>query len=502
MKLNFLTKSLVVILILFLGILVASPRQDPDMWWHIRLGQEFVENGNLQNASTFTCKDETWINYSIASDVIIYLIYKVAGLAGIYFLSYLVLMLGIYLTYKLIQKLIGQKIDPVLSIFYFVSSIVFLNIFSAVRPQLFSYLYVVVLIYMLFPKASPRFSKFEWVKLLIISVVFINLHSAFVSGYLVILIFLLKNVIQSALKTIEHTTRENFLGLLSLILHYLAVGISLLLITGLNYWGFDVWGEIMRGLSTEHIASINEWKDIDFNNLNYFIYFLMIATIIFFRNHLKNHQSLLIYLIPFSLMSFLSIRNIFYNIPILLTLFFVMAHYLKSNLGKDVIEILSSKVFKRLLILYFALIFSLLIIETISRIEIFISMNQNQEKIENKNEYPVRALSIIKTQLSDKNFFNNYGWGGYLSYKAPEQKWFIDGRMTAWQCDGNFIDSEIMSDYFEIENLGSKWKQTMDHWNINAVLIKPNSDLAVLLGELPEWQLAYKDSVAVVFIRN
>ena len=36
--------------------------------------------------------------------------------------------------------------------------------------------------------------------------------------------------------------------------------------------------------------------------------------------------------------------------------------------------------------------------------------------------------------------FNNYGWGGYMEWNAPELKPFIDGRADIFIYNGSFDD--------------------------------------------------------------
>ena len=47
--------------------------------------------------------------------------------------------------------------------------------------------------------------------------------------------------------------------------------------------------------------------------------------------------------------------------------------------------------------------------------------------------YPVEAVKYLKTQITEGNVFSDYGWGGYLIWKYPEKKVFIDGRMPSWR---------------------------------------------------------------------
>jgi hypothetical protein len=50
--------------------------------------------------------------------------------------------------------------------------------------------------------------------------------------------------------------------------------------------------------------------------------------------------------------------------------------------------------------------------------------------------YPKQEVAYLKTHLPTGNLFSIYDWGGYLIWKLPEKKVFIDGRMPSWRWQG------------------------------------------------------------------
>jgi hypothetical protein len=47
--------------------------------------------------------------------------------------------------------------------------------------------------------------------------------------------------------------------------------------------------------------------------------------------------------------------------------------------------------------------------------------------------YPTAAVEFLKNNEISGNVLSEYGWGGYLIWKYPEKKVFIDGRMPSWR---------------------------------------------------------------------
>lgn len=499
MKINALKKLAVLITLFIISFSVISTHQDPDMWWHIRLGQEYVEQGNLQNTSTFTCTDKTWINYSLNSDIIFYHIFKVAGFSGLYIFVYLIYILGIFITYGVLRKYLGREPDFPIKIGFVLISSTFLNIFFSVRPHIFSYLYVTLVMLFFSYKVNRQFSSKEILILSGISLIFANLHSGFFMGYAVIGLYLLANIVTEFINYYKNPLKENLVVLVNLFKNYLILGVLLTAVSFVNYWGIGLWQEIIVQLTSTQNQSISEWHSINLKNLFFFIYFFACAIVIYFRNILGKNQTLLFIFIPLTLLSFQSIRGVLNNIPIFTVLLFIIVQSGYSKLSSELNEIFKNKSFRILGTIYGFIILFVLFSVSLNKLAHDIASIQNFEIEETKSEYPRNALKFIQENLADKTFFNNYGWGGYLTFKAPEIKWFIDGRMPAWQCSGNYINNEIMEDYLEVENLKSNWMSVLKHWNIDAILVKNDSKLANALSELPSWQLAYKDSIAVVF---
>ena len=55
-------------------------------------------------------------------------------------------------------------------------------------------------------------------------------------------------------------------------------------------------------------------------------------------------------------------------------------------------------------------------------------------KVEIKKEnFPDKTFTYLKEHKIEGNILNRYGWGGYLIYKMPEKKVFIDGRKIVFK---------------------------------------------------------------------
>src|SRR3989344_9636631 len=79
--------------------------------------------------------------------------------------------------------------------------------------------------------------------------------------------------------------------------------------------------------------------------------------------------------------------------------------------------------------------------------------------------------------------FNDYGWGGYMIWKLPERKVFIDGRMPSWRQNGQFV----FGDYFNIMQTQKGFEKILNTYDVQLVLIRKSiKDDAEAQGKLPK----------------
>src|SRR4029077_3034603 len=77
----------VFVAILALGLFTMAARgmADPDAWWHLRTGQLILQNHALFHSDpfSFTRFGEPWVNHEWLSDVLLFGIYRNAGIGGL-----------------------------------------------------------------------------------------------------------------------------------------------------------------------------------------------------------------------------------------------------------------------------------------------------------------------------------------------------------------------------------------------------------------------------------
>jgi hypothetical protein len=126
------------------------------------------------------------------------------------------------------------------------------------------------------------------------------------------------------------------------------------------------------------------------------------------------------------------------------------------------------------------------------RIE-FVSVLERTDKLVSER-YPVAAVDFLEQEgLAGERGFNSYNWGGYLIWRGIPV--FVDGRADVY-------GDEFLRRYFRTFGGQQNWQEPLDEYEVEYVLVERGGHLAVLLAAAEGWEEAYRDDVAVIFVRE
>jgi hypothetical protein len=109
---------------------------------------------------------------------------------------------------------------------------------------------------------------------------------------------------------------------------------------------------------------------------------------------------------------------------------------------------------------------------------------------------PVKAVEFIEHEQLPQPIFNSYNWGGYLMFALPDYPVFVDGRTDLYG------DDFLTNRYLQTAIGATGWRETLDDFAVNMVVVEADSGLARNLREEPGWRLDYEDALAVIFVRE
>ena len=184
-------------------LLALRPIADYDTGYHLATGEYIVTHKAvpLYDIFSYTALDARWIAHYWLADVIFYLVNFIAGFRGLIVFVALMAALTYYLILKTIWLKKGKSLLPLvlLMVFAYLSMELWV-----VRPQIFSYLLTVLLIYIL--ERRKKLSNNGWLYALpLIFLVWANLHAGVVLGVAIVALYFFSEIISSRwnIKTVK-----------------------------------------------------------------------------------------------------------------------------------------------------------------------------------------------------------------------------------------------------------------------------------------------------------
>jgi hypothetical protein len=449
---------------------------DPDLWWHLSAGELIVNSGAIPHTDnfSFTKNGAEWVAHEWLSEVVIYGVYKFAGLVGLVCAFSLVIVGALWMVYRRCE---GRPYVASIAVLLAAASS---SPLFGVRPQMITWLLASIYVTLLERFSREKRSRPLW-WLLPIMLLWVNLHAGFALGLALIGLYMVCAVLDGSPRLV------------------LPLAISLLIciaIVPLNPNGFRMFTYPYETLTSPAMAAlIEEWASPDFHKLMYLPFALfLLGTAALLATSPKRVRAGELFL--FLVTAFAALRSV-RHIPI----FALIAAPIFAN---HLWEILKSRGWDKLIngaeiaptVGKLALNLVLLITVTAlaaSRILHFARNQKTYETIRN----PVAAVDFMLAQRLPAPIYNKYGWGGYLIHRLyPTYRVYIDGRADVY---GDQFFAETIKTY---DGIGD-WAGSLDRYGINTVLIAPDAALASLLrNDHNDWKVVYEDNQAVIFTRT
>lgn len=449
-------------------------RVDPDLWWHIKVGENLLATGHWPTTDpfSFTVPGIPWLAYEWLGDVLFGAVARLAGIRGLDALliilgSAVMLALYAYATLRSGNSKAGFLASAILALLATAS--------FNLRPQMLGYLFLILTLIALERFRQGKHRAVWFLPLLFL--VWVNTHGSWVIGLGVIAVFWAGGLtefrwggIEARRWTSADRLRLSFVLLLCLItIPMTPYG------TQLAAYPFQVASSFPVS-----VASVLEWQPMPFNLLfgKWFLTLLLAFFLIqvAFRFTWRVEEFALF--LFGTIMACLHVRFLLLFVPFFAPLFAtVLARWLPPyDRAKD----------------RYALNAVLMAVVVVCMVRYFPSRADLQRIVE--ASFPVRAVEYLRLHPVPGPMYNTYGYGGYLI--GSEQKVFIDGRGDLYELGGAF------SDYLQVAGLRPGAFAVLRTYGIQSCLLERNEALATVLAALPDWQQVYADNVSVLFVRR
>jgi len=465
--------------------LFISSEQDPDFWWHVRIGRWMVDNGRLPvtDIFTFTVPTHVWTDHEYLTEILMWLVYRGAGPVGLSLGFGLLTWAAFWIIYRQVRRQPWVIVAVGLAIAAVAGSPIW-----GPRAQMITFFLTCLELYWLQAYLSGRSRTLIYFPL--VMVLWANLHGGWVIGFVWLGVALVAELISWAWNPSNpaHRAHVRFLAIVT-VLSAAAVaatphGLSL------YPYPFQTQGSVAQQ------KLIVEWFSPDFHQvyLRPFEAMVFLVIIGFALRRPPLHEFLLT-LVGLGL-ALQSVRNVVLFVavatPVMINCYSAYWKELSAARGWkfDVPP-------RRIFAVTTAVVLAVIAFATAFRV--YDSVNPAKQLSMVKGDYPVAAADWLDAHPEvGTRMYNQYGWGGYFAYRfypQPNRKVFIFGEAA-------LMGDPLLNEYEDVQTLRSTWKERLDQYRVDYVVYNKGEALANVLATQPDWKLVYEDSVAVIYVRQ
>ena len=465
-----------------------APFTDPDTGWHISAGEWIVTHHQLpaHDPWSFTAESTPWYNLSWGFDVLVYGLFALGGLSFIYFLTILAYSLMAML---LARQALERGAGPIVVIGFFILVAGPLIAQSTwCRPHIISaFLFYISIQIFARDREKPSNARLAWLPL--IMVLWVNMHGGFI---LMAVLF--------AVHLVEALAVDDWVRIRRLF----TVGIFTAMAILINPYGYHIYDGTMRTLDSVITNSIKEWRSVDFAVMWW--YDMAILAFVFGLRPMErmatfSEKALALATLLLSLHSArLGLMLAIAATPLLakgltLTLYSLPNaehHRLQDQKFQNFLGL--SIVRKAAMAGMGILLFLMVAPDT----RMLLAPHADQL---NGGKTPLKALEYIRGHYPESmRWMNDYSLGGpIIFYSKGNFPLFIDGRA------GTAYSEAFLKDYLRVMEtyaFGKTARDILRKYDIDGLIIDPQSRLNTHLKVNPLWNRVYKDDAVALYVRK
>ena len=459
---------------------------DPDIWWHMRVGQWILEHHSFphQGIFSFVGATRTWAAYSWAFEVIVATLNMLFGLKGIMFLA-LFSQVAIVLVLFLVARTLSGSFWWAWSLASLALWAMDLNRVNVARPVDFSILFFTIELALIFwAQETGKVKYLYWLPLLF--VVWANFHIQFIYGLLLPGLFAAVTTARRwAARWWPASEADSGSVWTSRPLTLWAIFAACLIATLVNPYTVGLYRVIFELVRETFVYSvIREFQALNFREFAHYIQLLLAAGAFFALGRRKVDPYKLALLIITSLVSFRSIRDAWF---VCITAAVIIAWSVRSSEANAEEPALGISAWQ--LSRVFA---GVVLVLGLSAVDNGFSNRALLQMV--YDSYPVEAVNFIQEHHFPGPLYNNFNWGGFLIGNLPDYPVSIDGRT-------NLYGEESLRQSFN-SLMARQWSEDPALNRANLVLLPTAVPLCRELERSPQFKVVYSDKMAMVFVRT
>jgi hypothetical protein len=447
---------------------------DPDVWWHIKTGQNILATRHWPTTDPYssTVAGQPWLAYEWLAEVMLAAVARVGGNWGLDVFLIVWASLVMLAVYHLATLRSGNSKAGFLSALA-LCSLAFGSL--TLRPQMIAYLYLVItlIVLELFRKGHRRVL---WL-LPPLFLMWVNTHGSWIFGLGVVFVTLVGGIWEIRIGGVEAhrwTLPERVQLELALLGSLVMLPLTPYGVQTVAY-PFEVAFKLQLG-----VANVLEWQSMPFNLVGGKIFlglllgFIAVQVLCAF---VWRVDELALFLFG-TMMACLHLRFVLIFVPFFAPIMATaLARWLPGYEKKKEHYFLNAILMAGVatcLFIYFP------------------TKSDIRDRVTER--FPIETTKYLAEHPLSGRLYNSYGFGGYLI--GAGQKVFVDGRADPYERGG------ALADYLAIERLKPTAFWLLDAYQVKACLVQPDEVLAAALANSPDWIKVASDKASILFVRK
>ena len=463
------------------AVVVIRTTLDPDIWWHLRVGQWIATHGSVPSTDPFSSfgQGKSWVAYSWLFELLIHALYRGLGLAGIVLYRVAMVFAALVSIHRLVAKReFGLYTSAGLVGLAFLS----LTEVMTERPWLVTILFCTLTLDLILDLRAGRNRRDLWLWPALFAV-WANIHIQFIYGLLLLALACAAPLADRLPWFTEGSGSAASAGSREW-RRLVALTMACLLATLLNPYHFHVYGVVIDYASSAGLNDlINEFKGPSFRapgDWSLLVLALLASFSLGRRRHVSSFEVGL--LIASAYLSFRSRRDVWVMVISALAI-------LTSDACKQSFLLPAWSSLTRLRFLGLASCIVVLVAALGWECNVTNTCLEQSELF----DYPAGAVAFVERQGYSGPLYNHFNWGGYLIWRLPRLPVSVDGRT-------NLHGEKRVIDGFNTWLGQPGWDTDPELTAARVVIGQAEKPLMSLLRRDPRFELVYEDPRALVFI--
>jgi hypothetical protein len=462
---------------------VAEPIIDPDIWWHLRVGQWVVEHQAVPDIDPFSLVGRPWVAYSWLYEVIVFALYSAFGLWGVILYRAALALAIVAALHHLVTN--RERRFP-FALGLLGAAVLALAMLFSERPWLCTVLFSILTLDVVLDLRRGRRSALFWA-LPVVYVLWGNIHIQFVYGLFLLGLGCLAPLLDRFRGVAGSEEGADRLGSAN---WKRLVGLTVVctLATLVNPYHVRLYGVVLEyATQPGPFRFVNELRALEFREVCDWVVLALLAGAVFVLGRRKQISAFdVLLLAAAAFFTFRARRDLWFGCLAALS---VLTLTSSEDTEPQACCLLDPGRLLRAGILLLGLV--------VVAVALAWGRDLSPAKLEEAVErvFPARAVRFVREQGYPGTVYNDFNWGGFLIWTLPEKPVPLDGRT-------NLHGDERILRFGKTWAGLPGWDTDPDLTAAGVVIAGVDQPLTELLRRDPRFRAVYEDKVARVFVPN